>query len=305
MPFPVNRRMLILVAGVVLVSFVALIYSREKSFSDYLASIKIETCKCENEENDKETKSDAIRYNDWRTVNATEMTANEIVEYLHFDNRTSCNLIHDIGGMMLTYNGFSGIDGQKAMCLDSGIGPDPKGCVVYSFGVRDDWSFDEFMGKYGCQVFSFDPSIGSPDHDHSSSVHFYNLGLGDKDGSKNGWKIKTLSSIYEMLKNKGHHSGDAIIDYLKIDIEFDEWIALPDILASGMIHRIRQMGIEIHLPRDDGIDYFRKLVGIVKAIEDSGMVRFDSKYNPWFMDTIPALNYSGSRGFEIAWYRRF
>ena len=106
-----------------------------------------------------------------------------------------------------------------------------------------------------------------------------------------------------MLKNKGRHSGEALIDYLKIDIESDEWIALPDIVSSGMIKKVRQMGIEIHLPRDDGLEHYRKLMSIMKAIEDSGMVRFDSKYNPWFMDSVPALNYTGSRGFEIAWYR--
>jgi hypothetical protein len=39
-------------------------------------------------------------------------------------------------------------------------------------------------------------------------------------------------------------------------------------------------------------------------MEKSGMVRFDSKYNPWWTGKIPSLdNYDGSNGFEIAFYQ--
>ena len=52
------------------------------------------------------------------------------------------------------------------------------------------------------------------------------------------------------------------------------------------------------------LDYYRHLVGVIKSIEDAGMVRFDSKYNPWWMGKIPVLdNYEGSFGFEIAFYQ--
>jgi len=52
------------------------------------------------------------------------------------------------------------------------------------------------------------------------------------------------------------------------------------------------------------LDYYRTLAGVIKSIEDAGMVRFDCKYNPWFMGKIAALdNYEGSFGFEIAFYQ--
>ena len=133
-----------------------------------------------------------------------------------------------------------GIDGQYPVCLDPKVMPissyrNPKSrrgfkksCLVYSFGVNNDWSFDEAMEAYGCEVFSFDPSINLTDHDHSKRVHFYNLGLGHKNEvNRKGWTLRTLDSIYEMLTP---HHGATIIDYLKIDIEWNEWMALKQIL---------------------------------------------------------------------------
>ncbi len=36
-------------------------------------------------------------------------------------------------------------------------------CLVYSFGVSDDWSFEDTMGNLGCRVRAFDPTIDSPE----------------------------------------------------------------------------------------------------------------------------------------------
>lgn len=44
---------------------------------------------------------------------------------------------------------WTGIDGQKAVCLDPGVAPEPGACLVYSFGISDDWSFDQVMESYG------------------------------------------------------------------------------------------------------------------------------------------------------------
>ena len=73
-------------------------------------------------------------------------------------------------------------------------------------------------------------------------------------GKKQGWKGATLASIYDTLSTR---HGHVIIDYLKIDIEFDEWSVLPDLIASGMTSKVRQMGVELHLNRDDSIDQQR------------------------------------------------
>lgn len=49
-------------------------------------------------------------------------------------------------------------DGGYYVCLDEAVKPIKDNCLVYSFGVRDDWSFDEAMQKiFGCEIHSFDP----------------------------------------------------------------------------------------------------------------------------------------------------
>jgi len=88
-----------------------------------------------------------------------------------------------------------------------------------------------------------------------------------------------------------------------MDVEKSEWDALPQILRSGMLNKVRQMTAEFHLSKNSSLQQYRKLAAIVKSIEDAGMIRFDSKYNPWEMDTVPGLNnYYGSLDFEIAFY---
>ncbi|XP_032796615.2 methyltransferase-like protein 24 [Daphnia magna] len=240
---------------------------------------------------------------DWKIVNVSSLTPEQIIEYLMWSNQTSCKLSHDFGGKML--KNPSGLDGQKAVCLDSQVAPKAGRCIVYSFGINNEWSFDEAMESYGCKVFAFDPSMKIGNHKHSRSVTFYNFGISGKDqfDNKKGWDLKTLSSIYSILKEI-HQQADVNIDYLKIDIEWAEWEVIPDIIRSGMLAKVRQLGVEFHLSRNASLDTFYKRVNIIKAIEDAGMIRFDSKYNPWFKGKMPAMNnITASLGYEISWYQ--
>ena len=87
-----------------------------------------------------------------------------------------------------------------------------------------------------------------------------------------------------------------------VDIEFYEWIALPQIIESGILSKIRQLGIEVHLDHRDQIDKYREWAKILRALEKKGMIRFDSKYNPWSAGNFTELELWGSFGHEIAWY---
>ena len=151
--------------------------------------------------------------------------------------------------------------------------------------------------------------MNETDHDHSQYIHYYNIGLGPLDyANENNWKFMSLDSIYRMLES---HHGKAIIDYLKIDIEWDEWEVLKQILKSGMLKKVRQLSVEFHLPNKGSLAFdsrltiedYRALVGIVKSIEHQ-MTRFESRINPWATKRIKNLNrYFGPICFELSFYQ--
>lgn len=138
--------------------------------------------------------------------------------------------------------------GVYEICMAPGLQPKPHDCLVYSFGVSNDWSFDEAMAQYGCEVHSFDPSIGLEDHQHSPNVTFHNAGLWGSNVAVNvkGWTLKRLSTIRKQL---GHEQR--VIDILKIDVEGGEWPFLRDVLYknSSQLSTVRQILTELHAPR--------------------------------------------------------
>ncbi|XP_033743853.1 uncharacterized protein LOC117329810 [Pecten maximus] len=121
-------------------------------------------------------------------------------------------------------------DGGWDVCNDTAYRPSSN-CIVYSFGISSDWTFDdEVSRRYGCEVHSFDPSIGMDDHKHSERVWFHNLGLQGYDGIYNKWKVNTFESITKMLSH-----SNLILDYVKMDIEGSEWPSLSQMIDSGVL----------------------------------------------------------------------
>ncbi|KAK4010375.1 hypothetical protein OUZ56_019521 [Daphnia magna] len=244
-------------------------------------------------------------------IKATEsMSAEEIYRYLHWTNSTSCQLAVDFGFFIINYNGVAAPDGHKAVCLDQPISPVFNNCLVYSFGINNQWSFDEAMSQFGCQVYSFDPSMNVGNHDRSQRIHFYKIGL---DGENRmhpttGWKMKTASSIYQMLTSR--HGATTLIDVLKMDIEFSEWDAIPQMLQSGFLaDKVKQLAVEIHFKPDDPLETFRHRIQILRRLEATnhdqagGYVRFSSRPNPWLNRPLRVFGYrKGYIGLELAWY---
>ena len=248
----------------------------------------------------------------WKMIRAETMTPQQIFGYFNWSNHTSCALYQYFGGVFFEWNSAKGIDGQYPVCLDATVRPTSSTpCLAYSFGVRDEWSFEEALERYGCEIFAFDPSMNKGDHDHSSKIHFYKLGLGPKDSNSTavGWTLKTLDSIYRMLKPR---HGEKIIDYLKIDIEWNEWDALKQILATEMFSKVRQLSVEFHLPHQSDeagsnmamtLQDNRSLVALVQCIEKK-MTRFASRGIPWGDRKIKSFNnYEGNVCFEMSFYQ--
>ena len=244
-------------------------------------------------------------------IRAEMLDLPDIVQYLEWTNRSSCALVQDFGGQMISAGERAGLDGQKAVCLDPPeLAPPVHHCVVYSFGIKDEWSFEEAMAKYGCRVFAFVPNGQQQQHNRTTDViQFFHWTLGSKSLINNdtGLPTKTLDEIYRDLV--GLRGDDVAIDYLKMDVKWAEWHVLSQILQSGMLDKVRQLAVKIHLPftasfsdADQGLDEFRRLFSIIRSVETYGMVRFDSKRNIYFQHEISFLNYTDPMAYELAWY---
>lgn len=126
--------------------------------------------------------------------------------------------------------------------------------------------------------------------------------------------MKTASSIYQMLSNS--HGSSTLIDVMKIDIEFSEWDAIPQMLQSGFLaDKVKQLAMEIHFNLNDPLETFRQRIHILQDLEATttssptpnrdygGFVRFSSRSNPWCLQSVSVLG--GKKEYtalELAWY---
>jgi len=175
-----------------------------------------------------------------------------VVDLFHIDNETSLaraeNLIHAFMKQRqfycpLYYRAGKGGDGGWDVCMLPSVAPEP-GCIVYSFGIHGDWSFDEAMSNnFGCQVKAYDPSMGVTNHTHSEKVKFFNLGLGGSNNiNKEKWTMRTFSSL---RKDQGHEED--IIDFLKFDIEGSEWEVIRNMYEDQSLRNVKQIAFVVHI----------------------------------------------------------
>lgn len=134
------------------------------------------------------------------------------INYFEKGTVGSCRLYFEFGGRVLrteniTTNITAGVDGQKAVCLDPGLAPPPTFCVVYSFGVSDEWSFEVAMSAYDCDVYVFDPSVQFLGYhpvktNNSEHIHHFNIGLGTVNRKKDYRGKKNDEISYYTVINK-------------------------------------------------------------------------------------------------------
>ncbi|KAF9241795.1 methyltransferase domain-containing protein [Melanogaster broomeanus] len=175
-------------------------------------------------------------------------------------------------------------DGGKWFCGVERIAR-KKNCVMYSFGVNGESSFEADIMKAapGCEVYGYDFSVNSfgpeieQDPDLKSRAHFYAYALGSKDthSPADNPKTYTLRTLMEL-------NGHDFIDVLKIDIEGHEFDSLEVFIDSfhGAPLPFGQLQLEVHAfaHTEWGVD-FAKFLKWWEKLEGAGLRPFFSEAN--------------------------
>lgn len=144
--------------------------------------------------------------------------------------------------------------GDWHVCMDD---LDLNDCLVYSVGIADDWSFDSAMGKLGCEVHSFDPTVDLPEN-LAPNVTFHQIGLNaggiqqDEMQETYGTFKGPLLTLNEVLAMLGHVHRR--ISVFKIDCEGCEWEVFKSLQAMNSSQNgPDQLLVEIHLSEQLGV----------------------------------------------------
>ena len=82
--------------------------------------------------------------------------------------------------LIVKRSGCNEVEGQKTVCLDKLYEDIRRGeCLVYSFGIGDEFSFELAMANMGCQVRAFDQYTETKDEKFSKhpNITFSLVGL--------------------------------------------------------------------------------------------------------------------------------
>ena len=134
---------------------------------------------------------------------------------------TNTRVLKRIGGHWLdwpTLNAHA-IDGDKFVCMDNLI--EGKPCLIYSFGIANDWTFEDFMDFRGCEIHAHDPTVDDPPN-RGNNINFRKVGLGvAKDTLENVYMKNDqdtteieMDTLENVLKRNGHSTTE--IEILKV-----------------------------------------------------------------------------------------
>lgn len=162
------------------------------------------------------------------------------------------------------------LKGNYAYCADKLR--ENSDCLVYSFGINDNWEFDNAMEIDGCKVEGFEPAsqlnlIALQEKYNSRYKTLHMLGIGGvtqlyapgtfpfkwpgigylKDTNQVPWQVYTLPDIIKKLEHT-----EKKISVIKLDAEGVEWQVLENLLSTDLLAngKLEQFILELHFNPD-------------------------------------------------------
>jgi hypothetical protein len=171
-----------------------------------------------------------------------------------------------------------------------------EACIVYSFGVKDDSSFEKaFLDRTACEIWGFDPYVtswGPPlnqslfiNSQDAGRAHFTPVGVGGVSEVRNS---RAFHSLQQLMAENDHE----YIDIVKMDIEGAEFQTLSSLLDTHAKSDLPfgQLIVEVHLiPKDLFPDMVDRLeipsslsawLHFWEALEEKGLRVVSSEPNP-------------------------
>lgn len=140
-------------------------------------------------------------------------------------------------------------------------------CIVYSFGIRDDLSFDDDIATtYNCNVYAFDPTTPFGTHQHAPRVWFHRLGISSE------YRKCFVAPLQKIRDDLNHQSSPIAI--LKADVEGAEWESVPNMINTHQLADVSQLFIEFHGYGDTPNNLI-----VLKRLHDAGFRIFWYKFN--------------------------
>lgn len=243
-----------------------------------------------------------------QTLSVNELILN-IYKYLHTIEGV-CYKLKYIGGKLDCNNcKVCVVDGFKPVCFDPSYMLVPNNCVVLSFGVGYDATFDVAISKYGCQIHSVDFTVANKtDMVFGRNSYYTSIGLGNvnkmnlimnfssiEDGA---WHTKVSSIMTYETFLSFFDLTNKTIDYLKLDIENEEWTVFEQILATrpSILDNVKQLCIEVHLEdilkatRNAEIQKLEKILNVLSSLHENGF-----RLSKWIVNeqSQTIINYNG------------
>jgi len=238
----------------------------------------------------------------------------DLFTYLTRPNSRTCGRVLKFGGMAMRLEDGERLeifeDGHKYACLDPEFSlRSTDQCLVYSFGISDDWSFDWDMEAFGCSVYAFDPSIKTMSGHQNGSIFFLRYGIGQYDyKDDHDFRLRTLDTFVKRLKHT-----QRTIHYLKMDTEGAEWEVLRQQTGRGrdsvLWKNVQQMGLELHFsdhrPVRRHVPFYRQTYETFLRLQEMGFYLFS--YEPNFSlkpdMPVPGLRENLTDAMEVVWVK--